>query len=1144
MQTESLSEFPSREELQKLLHLLQAVAATTNDALFVKDTAGRYLYCNEAGGRLAGRPVDQIIGSDDIEIFGIDAGTVIQAQDRRVIDSTVSETEDHVISDGESVRTFEVTKSPYRDFSGNISGVIGVARDVTDSRKTAQQLRQSYGQLSSIFEAVGDVVFVLDVEPDEVFRFRSVNPAFLKKTGMSENDVVGKRIEQVFPEPSLSLTNYRRAVEDRHLVCWEQTTSYPAGTLIGEVTVAPVYSDDGNCTLLVGSVHDISAGKASEYALRESESRLADAQKIARSGSWGWIPSSGEVWWSDAIYSLFGVDRSTTKPGLDVFLSLLHPDDRQMARDRVAAMLAGDSEFANDMRLIRPDGKMIWLHSRARATRDAAGNIVRVEGSDQDLTEQKLAEQGLRDRERLLRIVTGAARVGLVVVDQNYRHLFANEAYAEILGIDTDDFVARRVFELLPEGWSQIKHRLDLALMGHRVEYELTLPAMPGTTVPRWFHVMYEPQCDDDGNPTVVVVVVDISAEKQSERVIRESEERYRQLMDVLPAAVFVDSGEKISYCNPAYVRMIGAENADALLGRNPLDFVAEEFHSLAQSRIEQIRASRITVPPVEMRMQRLDGSTVPVYTVATSINDAGQSAILVVVSDLTDRERTLNVLHSVMGSVSDAILTINMDGIVQMANPSVERLFGYSVSEVIGENIRILMPEPYRSGHSDYLQNFLRTGVAQVIGTSRELEGKKKDGTVFPIELTVTEFQVDGKRQFTGVIRNISNRKKLESQVQQSQKMEAIGRLAGGVAHDFNNLLTVINGYSDLLLMQLQPFDPFVTPVKEIRDAGSRAARLTMQLLAFSRKSLVKQRLIDLNELIEESVSLLRRLIGEDITLSFVPDRRLAKVLADPGQIEQVIMNLVVNARDAMPRGGRLTCQTRAVQIGSNDGLNFPDLEPGHYSELKVTDTGTGISPEVIGKVFEPFFTTREVGKGTGLGLAVAHGVVKQCGGHISVESSPGFGTTFTILLPAIGEVSTGPDQDQSKPATQGLETVLLVEDEDSVRRIARIALEAQGYTVLVAGSGSGAMQLVEEYPGPIELLITDVVMPGLGGRELVEAVQQIRPEIRVLYISGYTNDAVVRHGIQTATDNFLQKPFTPLSLARKVRAVLDQHL
>jgi signal transduction histidine kinase len=380
-----------------------------------------------------------------------------------------------------------------------------------------------------------------------------------------------------------------------------------------------------------------------------------------------------------------------------------------------------------------------------------------------------------------------------------------------------------------------------------------------------------------------------------------------------------------------------------------------------------------------------------------------------------------------------------------------------------------------------------------------------------------------------------------LEEQMRQAQKLEAVGRLAGGVAHDFNNLLTIITGYAEVLMDAVPQEHPDHEFVVEIGKAAARAATLTRQLLAFSRQQVLEPKLLDLNEVVRQTDKMLSRLIGEDLLLSLSLADRLGRVKADPGQIDQVLMNLVVNARDAMPKGGRLTIETCNVELDTGYTQYHLEVEAGPYVMLAVSDTGVGMDPDTRGRIFEPFFTTKPAGTGTGLGLSTVFGIVKQSGGHIYVYSEPGQGSTFKIYLPVakgeppVAEPTVGPQ------APSGTETLLLVEDDDAVRAVTRLALERSGYTVLEAASGREAIAMAEHHSGRIDLLISDVVMPEIGGREVAEAITEARPQTKVLYLSGYTDDAVVRHGILRAEVAFLQKPFTPAALARKVRKVLS---
>jgi PAS domain S-box-containing protein len=493
---------------------------------------------------------------------------------------------------------------------------------------------------------------------------------------------------------------------------------------------------------------------------------------------------------------------------------------------------------------------------------------------------------------------------------------------------------------------------------------------------------------------------------------------------------------------------------------------------------------------------------------------------------------------HGLLEQANDAILLLDMTGRIIEVNCRAEALLGRGRHRLLGRPYTELLPgaeaEPTRAALEQLLSG---RAVSADNVPLRRIDNR----SVF-VDLSASAVTVGAERIAVVIAHDASGRHQLEQQLRQAQKMEAIGRLAGGVAHDFNNLLTIINGYAELLRNRMAASEPGWPMLDEIVKAGQRAANLTRQLLSFSRQQVIAPRVVDVNAVLADMGQLVSRLIGEDVTLTILPEPGLGPVKADPGQLEQVVMNLVVNARDALPHGGRITIETRSVEFDAAYARKHGDVRPGPYVMLSVTDTGTGMTAEVKAQLFEPFFTTKANDKGTGLGLATVYGIVKQFGGHIEVYSEVGLGSTFKVYMPRQSQpLDALSVHRRSTILPRGHETLLLVEDEEAVRALARFVLRDCGYTVIEARHGEEALRLAEQH-AHIDLLVTDVVMPKVSGADLARQLRDKRPGLRVLYLSGYTTDAVVHHGVLEQAAHFLQKPFTPAALAQKVREVLDR--
>jgi hypothetical protein len=558
-----------------------------------------------------------------------------------------------------------------------------------------------------------------------------------------------------------------------------------------------------------------------------------------------------------------------------------------------------------------------------------------------------------------------------------------------------------------------------------------------------------------------------------------------------------------------------------------------------------------------EYRFRARDGAYLEVQDRGRFVRDSAGRAVRMVgaVVDISQRKRGEAVLResearqrAVLESAMDAFVGMDHEGRVTEFNPAAERMFGYVRAAALGRELaELIVPPGYREAHRRGLARYLATGESAILGGRIEVTALRADGSEFPVELTVTGLQVGGPPAFGAYVRDLTESKRasaarasLEVQLQQSQKMEAVGRLAGGVAHDFNNMLTVITGRAHMLMGRLKPGEPMHRDVELILKTSQRAVALTSQLLAFSRKQVVQPRVLELGPLVTELTPMLQRMIGEDVELSVEPVEGSGRVKVDPSQMQQVLMNLAVNARDAMSGGGRIAVTIRDVDVSEAAAVSRANLTPGPYVILAVRDTGSGMSEETAAHIFEPFFTTKEQGKGTGLGLSTVYGIVEQSHGHIQVESVLGRGTTFTIYLPRVEEPLAQSSADPGRRLRTTSRTVLVVDDEPEVLELASEILRRVGYVVLEAADGASALEVAGRHEGEIHLLVTDMVMPGLSGRDLAERLRSLRASLRVLYISGYVQDASARAALASERSAFVAKPFSPEVLTDRVRELL----
>ncbi len=733
-----------------------------------------------------------------------------------------------------------------------------------------------------------------------------------------------------------------------------------------------------------------------------------------------------------------------------------------------------------------------------------------------------------------------------ITISQGERIVFTNRAAAELTGRTVAELLAAPPGELPlmvhPDDRAELLRRFEDRALGRPVPMRNQYRVIGKDGAVRWVDAVVS-TVEYDGAPAVMSVALDITERKRAEEALRASEERYRAMVENEPQCVKVLAPDgTLLDMNAAGLRMIQADSLEQVRGQDVVELVAPAYRQAFRDLHRRVMAGGGGA--LEFEIIGLQGRRRWLETHAVPLRDADGrvTGLLGITGDITERKRaddelrrSENRYRSLVRGALYGIYRSTIGGRLLEANPALVTMLGYdSEAELLaGDWATQVYQDPSERARlvREYQEAHRIDGV--------EAHWKKKDGTPLTVRLSGRVMR-DAAGNLTGyemIAEDVTAQRALEQQFRQAQKMEAVGQLAGGVAHDFNNLLTAILGSTDLLLLDLPQEDPRREELLAIRDAGGRAATLTRQLLAFSRRQVLQPRVIGLNQVVAGLEKLLPRVIGEDIRLETVLVPDLARVSADSGQIEQVILNLVVNARDAMPEGGRLTIETANTYLDGAFALGHPVVAPGPYVRLSVSDTGHGMDDATRVRVFEPFFTTKGPGKGTGLGLATVYGIVKQSGGYIFVRSEPGRGTTFDVYLPPVEQpIENAPGAPESPGVEAGSETILLVEDDASVRGLARRALERYGYRVIEAGNGREALDVMRRHEGVINLLLTDIVMPEMGGRRSAEHVMLARPGIKVLYMSGYS-------GAEQPAEReaLIQKPFTPESLARKVRDVLD---
>ena len=1129
------------------------------DMYFVISPDGVIESVNQFGADYLGYTKEELIGSHVWSVIYKDDLETVKKKVAEIFKKKLQQSElefRKVRKDGSILWVHERTQIVL-DENDNPIEIWIICRDVTERKQAENAAKESEAKMRSIFQVAPIGIGVVSKRI-----LMEMNDRFCEITGYCRDELIGENVRILYPTDEeyeyVGREKYRQ-IEDRGTAVLETSFKRKDGKIINVLlSSTPVDPTDLSAGITFTAL-DITERKRAVAELQESEEKLrlfiehAPAALAMFDQEMRYIAVSRR-WMRD--YRL-GDQNIVGRSHYEVFPEI---PDRWKAVHRRG--LAGEIVLAEEDDFVRLDGTVQLLRWEVRPWYEAGGAIGGIVIFTEDITERKRSEKALYEAVLRQNEAVKAANVGLWDWDLDTNKVRYSADWKKQIGYEeyeiSDDFKeweSRVHPEDLEPTLEKVQHSIAEARRDHQAEFRFR--HKDGSY--RWILTQGSVIQDESGHPIRMLGShVDITERKQTEEMLRTSEKFLKTLLNAIPIPVFYkDRNGRYLGFNRAFETFFG-ETRDGLIGKTVFDINPPELAEIYHARDNELFESG-GVQQYESQVENADGVLRDVIFNKALFFDSQKSVsgLIGTILDITEHKHAEQALQEekdraqrYLDIAGVMFIAINAKGKVILANRKASEILEYEQEEIIAKNW-------FDSFLPDSNKDQVRTYFAKLIaGEIEQLEyyenpvltkgGKEKHIVWHNIILKDDEGNVVGTlssgEDITDLKQAEKEKQQLEAQLQQSQKMEAIGLLAGGIAHDFNNLLTTIIGNADFALEQVRENTSLYSEIREIRKAGRRAAALTRQLLAFSRKQLIQPEILNLNDILKDTENMLRRTIGEDIELLRVFEPELWNVKMDPGQIEQILLNLVVNARDAMPTGGKLTVETSNTEL---DDVYFQThgvkSSQGSYVMITVTDTGTGMDKKTRSRIFEPFFTTKERGQGTGLGLSTVYGIVKQNNGHIWAYSEPGKGTTFKVYFPRIkADGASDIEEPLDENRLKGSETILVVEDNETLLKLTKKMLESYGYKVLTAQNGNEAMEIFNGHDGPIHLLLTDVVMPGMSGRELAEQIQSENPKIKVIYMSGYTDNTISKHGVLYDDIEFIEKPFSPKDLGLKVRKVL----